>query len=814
MQYQYFDIEIEADESSYRVQASSSMGQSFGRFVPPFSPTELENFVLKVGAPRRMVRRIDSPQMALARTFGQKLFASLFGTEVYARFCSTRDQARLAGAGVCVRLHLQHAPELATLPWEYLYDVSDDAFLVLSKFTPVVRFLQVPQAVPPLKATRPLRILGIISNPSEMEPLDVETERQHLQDAVEELNRRWLSNLLTIEWLSRPTLPDLQRILRRNQFHIFHFVGHGFFDPGEDEGSLAFEDEQGRIKPVRASVLSTLLRDHPTLRLAVLNACEGARVGLDDPFGGVGPALVRAGLPATVAMQFEFSDSTAVTFAKEFYGAIVDGLSLYAALADARRAIFSREDNIEWGTPVLFTRIENGILFQLPKQEARHVPVDELYQTVIDLVRQEKWQEAWDTWLVLRQHDPGYKDRAQVAQLAEREVEAKKLYKHMSALVVGRQWGKILEVWDEIQRWSPDHPDPEQIVSRARAELRTIEEVQVRQERLTRLYSQLDVLVSLEQWQQAQEKWQQILALDPDYPDPQALKEKVERGLAEQKRSSNTRVLPTKEKPPKPSGPGIKGLACLIISGIAGVVVLGALIMFWQVAGLVNVEPTPPPFVQNTPVPTPITGNPSRPAAVDSDAAAVGADATAPPLTLWAVDYFPTTLSSWWQYDYIGSDGNYQVDLELMEAEVSPGQTVLALISSDNIGRSNVVYYHWQDGRLIILGESNLRYIPYATALPERLDEGKNWTWTGIFSYETGESIADVNIGGTVLGIETVQVTAGTFEAIRVRTVVERYMQPLIITEMWLAPGVGIVKQTFESAEGSFELRLRSYSVK
>lgn len=48
------------------------------------------------------------------------------------------------------------------------------------------------------------------------------------------------------------------------------------------------------------------------------------------------------------------------------------GLPIDAAVAESRKAIsFSRIDTVEWGTPVLFTRSPNGVLFELDAVDAR-----------------------------------------------------------------------------------------------------------------------------------------------------------------------------------------------------------------------------------------------------------------------------------------------------------------------------------------------------------------------------------------------------------------------------------------------------------
>ena len=53
-----------------------------------------------------------------------------------------------------------------------------------------------------------------------------------------------------------------------------------------------------------------------SLRLAILNACEGGRTSRLDPFAGSAQTLVQQGIPAVIAMQFEIADDVASTFAR------------------------------------------------------------------------------------------------------------------------------------------------------------------------------------------------------------------------------------------------------------------------------------------------------------------------------------------------------------------------------------------------------------------------------------------------------------------------------------------------------------------
>jgi hypothetical protein len=122
-----------------------------------------------------------------------------------------------------------------------------------------------------------------------------------------------------------------------------------------------------------------MLSGHHTLRLAVLNSCQGARGSVSDPFSGVAQSLVQQGIPAVVAMQFEISDQAAIIFAQELYAAIADGNPVDAAVGECRRAIFAGGNDIEWATPVLYMRSPNGQLFQVrdASSSPRRAPVPE-----------------------------------------------------------------------------------------------------------------------------------------------------------------------------------------------------------------------------------------------------------------------------------------------------------------------------------------------------------------------------------------------------------------------------------------------------
>jgi hypothetical protein len=355
-------LRIERGADGHQVIASSRVGEAAGSFVLPFNDLELENFVLRVSRPRGR-RRIDSGAITDARRFGSSLFAALFQQEIRDLYHQALANARGADRGLRVTLCLSGSPELMDIPWEYLYDAP--SFLSVSAFTPVVRYLDLPRGYRPLQVEAPMRILGVVSSPADYDQLDVERERSNLEGALSELIA---AGAVVVEWLDRPSLSSLLRKLQSETFHVLHYVGHGGYDAQAEHGVLLFEDAKGNGRPTSGDELGTILHDFTSLRLAVLNACEGARTSRSDPFSGVAESLVQRDIPAVIAMQFEITDAAAVVFAEGFYRAIASGAPVDASLAAARLAIFAESsDEIEWGTPVLFMRVRDGRIFDVPE---------------------------------------------------------------------------------------------------------------------------------------------------------------------------------------------------------------------------------------------------------------------------------------------------------------------------------------------------------------------------------------------------------------------------------------------------------------
>jgi len=340
-------------------EASGTMHFPFDTIALQSSLQSLQIALLRSGGVRRDV--LSDEQQSVAQ-FGQQLFEALMTESVRETFRRSQDRARDSRKGLRLRLRIE-APELAALPWEYLYDPSDGDYVCLSTDTPVVRYLELDRPPAPVEVQPPLSILGMIASPTDRPALDVQRERQRVEGATAALRG---AGLLKLTWLEGSTWRDLQKAMRQGPFHIFHFVGHGGFDSVSREGVMALTDDAGKTALLSATQLGRVLADHQSLRMVVLNSCLGAKGSGTDVFSSTASILVRRGVPAVIAMQYEISDDAALEFARSLYEALADELPVDAAVAEARKAIsLSVNNSVEWGTPVLFMRSPDGVLFRI-----------------------------------------------------------------------------------------------------------------------------------------------------------------------------------------------------------------------------------------------------------------------------------------------------------------------------------------------------------------------------------------------------------------------------------------------------------------
>ncbi|MGI9031052.1 MAG: CHAT domain-containing protein [Ilumatobacteraceae bacterium] len=346
-----------------------------GTFTMPLSAADLERAVLDVAtrAATRTTRDLRGvgPARLDAQTLGSKLAEALLRDGIGAAYDRARQQAAADGHGLRLSLDLGAAPALLSVPWEFLY--RPPRFLASQRRSPIVRVLGTPELGEPPVIEGAVRVLGVIASPNDLAPLDVAAERQRVDRAVEAVRA---TGRIELDWLEAATPGSLRRALRDENYHVVHYVGHSdFTDDGN--GVLFLEQADGSSLPVDETLFANLLSDQDSLRLVVLNSCEGARTTLTDPYAGVATTLVRLGVPAVVAMQFEISDAAAIVFAEELYANLIGRQDpLDAAIGEARKAIYAEVDVAEWATPVLFLGDPDVQLFRFAVEAAPLPPPD------------------------------------------------------------------------------------------------------------------------------------------------------------------------------------------------------------------------------------------------------------------------------------------------------------------------------------------------------------------------------------------------------------------------------------------------------
>ena len=253
--------------------------------------------------------------------------------------------------------------ELSGLPWEAMYNEATSTYLCLEH--QLVRQVPVPAVAAPLTVSLPLRVLGVVSVPPDLAAVGASQERDLLGHA---LASAVSAGLVEVTWAPSATWSGLHELLLSGDWQVLHFIGHGAFDRERDTGVIALTGEDGRVDLVEATRFVGLLHQaHSMPRLVVLNSCSGATTSATDLFSGTAAALVRGGISAVTAMQYEISAKAAVALARGFYTAIAHGRGIDDAVSSGRVAILGTgSGTLEWLTPVLYLRGENTKLFVVP----------------------------------------------------------------------------------------------------------------------------------------------------------------------------------------------------------------------------------------------------------------------------------------------------------------------------------------------------------------------------------------------------------------------------------------------------------------
>ncbi len=334
------------------------------------------------------------------QAYGLLLFNALFQGPIRDAYHKALGIAEQQSAGrLRVRLWIDEgAVELHALPWERLYHLYHGQLLPLatSTLTPFSRYTRLPIAEPAPLAARPVRLLAAFANPRALPgglpPIQVEQEILTLREALGDLRAGGQVEVTLLPGVTGVS-PELRAQLEAEGYrivagesslttiarllpdhHILHFWGHGAFRRGESGGSalLFLEKADGSWEGVTDdAIVQQLAPLSPLPQLIFLAACESAKrdAGASNPFVGLAPKLVRAGVPVVVAMQALVPMTVARQLTGDFYRNLFEHGVADRAMNEARALLFKASSS-DWAIPVLFSRLRGNRLFAVPEGEA------------------------------------------------------------------------------------------------------------------------------------------------------------------------------------------------------------------------------------------------------------------------------------------------------------------------------------------------------------------------------------------------------------------------------------------------------------
>jgi CHAT domain len=277
------------------------------------------------------------------KIFGSMLFRFLFAGE--AGDFLDRKVGSLAGDDTLRILLAFHddMAHLSSIPWEYLYvpDSANQAGYHLATDSRVVLARRMPlkQARTPLTTGERVRLLVVVSQPPSLGTVIAEP----ILNTLKALEKERQGDI-EVTVLKQPTFDRLTDTLKQVQPALLHFIGHGEFDERRGIGRIALErDPDLDDNPddpwwCNDNDFADIFRRGPkaTPRIVILHSCEGATTDRNVRFAGMAPHLIRAGVQACVAMQYEVTNHTAVTFSKVLYSEVLRGRPLDRAVQEAR----------------------------------------------------------------------------------------------------------------------------------------------------------------------------------------------------------------------------------------------------------------------------------------------------------------------------------------------------------------------------------------------------------------------------------------------------------------------------------------------
>lgn len=313
---------------------------------------------------QRIIDRNLAPGIGTSK-FGGYLFHVLIGTAAWQwmREVAKQNHAR------CIDLALSWANDdanLNRLNWEMMHDGQRFLAAGLPGVTVAITRLvagTIGDRWEPQQCEFPPRILFVVgttlNDPSIRPAAEFLGLLRELRDSGRRIRARVLENARTEE---------LERVIRVFRPYVVHFICHGDWDRDTGRGylQLAPDDANGDRSRYADQLYAAMTVDALPPPLVILSACRTGLAEAPPPtvlegahdLAPLATELVSLGIPLVLGMAGRVSDITCRLFTRQFGDALVQGESLVAATAEARRATVSQgrtaDESVDWAFPALF----------------------------------------------------------------------------------------------------------------------------------------------------------------------------------------------------------------------------------------------------------------------------------------------------------------------------------------------------------------------------------------------------------------------------------------------------------------------------
>ncbi|MBU7029708.1 MAG: tetratricopeptide repeat protein [Theionarchaea archaeon] len=333
----------------------------------------LEDYLMfPYGAERDHARTVEEKM----EKWGESLFSQVFPhCDFYPDPQLLYHEAVREGLDNCELCITSDKTDFLDIPWELLRDPTPGRGYLAPLLGGLYRKRESHKIVAPSGIEGPFRILLVIARPYGERDVPLQTVARPVLEALRPLRKH-----IELEVLRPPTFDELAERLHRKRgyYNVVHFDGHGVFSKsgsllfGGGSGYLVFEKEDGTEHTVSSKELGQELA---TCRvpLFVLNACQSAKEGGENPYSSVASQLVAVGAKGVVAMSYSVYSTAAAKFMERFYENLIEHESLAESVAAGRRKLHAdpyRESVVgelklrDWMVPCLY-------------QQEQYIPIPE-----------------------------------------------------------------------------------------------------------------------------------------------------------------------------------------------------------------------------------------------------------------------------------------------------------------------------------------------------------------------------------------------------------------------------------------------------